>query len=206
MAFNESYKRAHKPNKDILNADGSLKKGSTHQGYYKITNRDKYIGNPDLIIYRSSWEFSFCKWCDFSPSIIRWGSEPVRIPYYDRVSKLAKCKELGLDPNNPKNWVIKFYNTDFWIEVKKPDETIEKWFIEIKPGNKIGKPNPPARNAPLKDIKRYNNMVKEWLINEAKFAAIGEWARKNGSKFYVFTEKELERYGILGGRFDYKRQ
>ena len=206
MAFNESYKRWHTPKRNNFNEDGTLKKGESYQGYYKITNRDKYVGNPDLIIFRSSWEFSFCKWCDYSPSIIRWGSEPVRIPYYDKVSKLAKCKELGIDPNNPKNWVTKFYTTDFWIQVKKADGSIEKWFVEIKPGGKLHKPVPPDRNAPLAQIKRYNRLVREYLVNEEKFKAIEEWANKNGTKFYIFTESELLHFGIIGGRFDIKKE
>jgi hypothetical protein len=201
MANNEQYKLWHKPHKEILNVDGNLKKGTTHQGYlhekYNLQVPGKYIGNPRLIIYRSGWELAFCRWCDRSPSILRWSSEPIRIPYYDRVSNLSKLKGLGMDPNNPKNWVTKFYNTDFWVQVKKADETIERWFIEIKPRNKLGKPVPPESNAKIADIKRYNNLVKEYLINEAKFAAISEWARKNGASFYIFTEDQLRKYGII---------
>lgn len=201
MAYNSSYKKWHKPKKNNYNENGSLKKGETHQGHYKVQNIDKYVGDHNLVVYRSSWEFSFCKWCDFSPSIRRWSSEPIRIPYYDRVSKLEECKKLGLDPNNPRNWVKKFYNTDFWVEVDKGGE-VEKWFIEVKPKHKLKKPIPPPSNAPLKDIKRFNMHAKEYLINEAKFAALNEWANKNNCKFYVFTEDQLYKFGIIGGRFE----
>ena len=206
MSFNSSYKRWHKPNRELLNEDGSLKKGQTHQGYYRVANRDKYVGDPNLVIYRSSWEFAFCKWCDASPSIKRWSSEPIKVPYYDRVSKLEECRKLGLDPNNPRNWVIKNYNTDFWVEIDKGGERPEKWFIEIKPKDKLSKPKPIAAHAPLKEIRRYNMLMKEYLINEAKFAALKDWAEKNGSKFYVFTEDTLIHYGIIGGRFDYDNE
>lgn len=202
MSHNEKYKAWHKPQREVLTADGSLKKGTTRQGYYTVKNLEKYIGDPKLVIYRSSWEQSFCRWCDSSPSIIRWSSEPIRVPYYDRVSKLEECHKLGLDPNNPRNWITKFYNVDFWVEVKKADGLIEKWFIEIKPGHKLKKPEPPKNDAPLKDIKRFNLAVKEYLINEAKFAAMNEWARTHNSKFYIFTEDQLRKFGILGGRFD----
>ena len=198
MAFNEKYKLWHKPNI----ADNA----TTRQGYYKVANREKYVGNPELVVYRSSWEFSFCKWCDFSPSILRWGSEPIRIPYYDRVSKLEENKKLGLDPNNSKNWITKFYNVDFWVEVKKAEGITEKWFIEVKPAHKLKKPQPPKQDAPLKDIKRFNNSVKEYLINEAKFAAMNEWAVRHGAKFYIFTEEQMQKFGILGGKFDYNQQ
>lgn len=200
--LNFGYKKWHKPVKNIYNEDGNLKRGQTHQGFYAVRNKEKYVGDPSLVIYRSSWEFSFCKWADYSPSILRWSSEPVKIPYYDRVSKLNECKKLGLNPNNPKNWVVKNYNTDFWIELKKPDDTIERWFVEIKPEYKLLKPKPVPKTAPLKDQKKFNRLAKEYLINEAKFAAIKEWATRNNCHFYIFTEVQLKRYGIIGGRFD----
>ena len=172
----------------------------------KITlkNKEKYIGDPLLIIYRSSWELSFSKWCDFSPSIIKWSSEPIRVPYYDRVSKLKDCKKYGLDPNNPANWIVKYYNTDFWVEIKKSDTEIERWYVEIKPKNKLIRPEKIPENAPLALQKKYNKQAREFLINEAKFAAMEEFARKNGAKFYVFTEVHLAKFGIIGGKFDLK--
>jgi hypothetical protein len=202
MATNDSYKKWHGPAKDIYGQDGKLKKGRTHQGFYIVRNKSKYVGDLNLVIYRSAWEFSFCKWCDFSPSILRWSSEPVKIPYYDKVSKLEECKKLGLDPNNPANWIKKNYNTDFWIEVQKPDETIEKWLIEIKPKYKLARPKPVPKDAPLKDQKKFNKMAKEYILNESKFEAMKAWADQTGTKFYIFTEDQLRKFGIIGGRFD----
>ena len=205
MAGNSSYKKWHGPSKNIYNEEGDLKKGRTHQGFYIVKNKEKYIGDSDLVVFRSAWEFSFCMWSDYSPSIVRWSSEPVKVPYYDRVSNLEKCKKQGLDPNNPKNWTRKNYNTDFWIEVKKPDETFERWFIEIKPGYKLMKPKPVLKTAPLKDQKKFNKLAKEYLINESKFEAMKNWSSRSGAKFYVFTEDQLRRYGIIEGRFDIKK-
>lgn len=190
MAFNESYKRWHKP--DIS------PNAKTKQGYYKVQNLQKYMGNPALVIFRSSWEHTFCRWCDFSPSIIRWSSEPIRVPYYDRVSKLDELRRQGLDPNNPKNWVIKYYNTDYWIEVAQGDGTTKKMFVEIKPANKLKKPIPPGENAPLREVRRFNLLAKEYLINEAKFAALKAWAERSGAQFWVFTEETLRS---MAGRF-----
>jgi hypothetical protein len=202
--LNSGYKKWHKPVKNIYNEDGNLKRGQTHQGYYQLKNRSKYIGDPRLIIYRSSWEFSFCKWCDHSPSILKWSSEPTKVPYYDKITKLEECKKYGLNPNNPQNWLRKNYNLDFWVTIKKPDETIEKWFIEVKPKSKLLRPSPPSKNAPLREQKRFNRMAKEFLINEEKFKAAKEFAERNGAKFYIFTEDQLTKFGIIGGRFDMK--
>jgi len=198
MAYNQNYKRWHKPKKNNFSESGNLKKGETYQGYYKVKHPEKYVGDPNLVVYRSSWEHAFCRWCDFSPSIIRWSSEPIKIPYYDRVSRLEECKKEGLDPNNPKNWVIKNYNVDFWIEVQKDEDETQKMFIEIKPSDKLKKPIPPPEEASLKEQRKFNNAAKEFLLNEAKWAAMNAWAEKNNAKFYVFTEKILQS---LIGRF-----
>lgn len=198
MPYNTSYKRWNRPN--------TSEKSRTKQGYYRVKNRDKYIGDPNLIIYRSSWEFALCKWADASPSILRWSSEPLKIPYYDRVSKLVECRKLGLDPNNPKNWVIKNYNTDFFIEIDKGNNIVEKWLIEVKPEHKLKKPIPPKQEATLKEQRRFNMLAKEYIINEQKFLAISAYAKKTGMKFYIFTENIMTKLGILGGRFDYDKE
>ncbi|MFW6246706.1 MAG: TnsA endonuclease N-terminal domain-containing protein [bacterium] len=191
MSYNSSYKKWHKPNKS--------EKAKTYQGYYKdLKNPNKYIGDPKQIIYRSSWEFSFIKWCDFSPSVLRWSSEPVKVPYYDRVSNLEENRRYGLDPNNPKNWKVRHYYTDFWVEISKQNNEIERWFVEIKPACKLKRPKSPPENAKVQTIKKYNREMKEYLINEAKFYAINEWAKRHNSKFYVFTENTL---GKVIGRF-----
>ena len=202
---NDIYKRWHTPNKTGTKAEGGS--SFTHQGYYKnLKNPEKYIGDTNLIIYRSSWEFAFVKWCDASPSVLQWSSEPVQVPYLNRVAKLDECKKLGLDPNNPRNWVKKNYNVDFWIRIKKDENITEKWFIEIKPKDKLKKPIPPKQNASLKEQRRFNTLAKEYLVNESKFAALNEWALRNGSKFFIFTEDVMMRLGILGGRFDYDNE
>ena len=192
---NESYKQWHKPNQSPT--------AKTKQGYYRAKNTDKYIGDPELIVYRSSWEYGFCKYCDMSPSVTRWSSEPVSIPYYDRVSKLEECAKLGLNPNDPSNWEVKNYNTDFWFEVDRGEGEFEKIFVEIKPSYQLKKPIPPRREASLNEQRTFNKAARAYLINEAKFAAMKEWAEKNNCKFYVFTEHTLER--ILG-RFWYENK
>lgn len=190
MSYNSSYKLWHKPS---TNPDAKIK-----QGYYKVQHPEKYVGDPNLIIFRSSWEHSFCRWCDYSSSIIRWSSEPTRVPYYDRVSKLDECKKFNLDPNNPKNWVVKYYNVDFWIEINKGENVTEKIFIEIKPSNKLKKPIPPGENASLKEQRRFNIDAREFLINEAKWISMNAYANKINAKFYIMTEIQLQS---LLGRF-----
>lgn len=205
MSPNDAYKRWHKPTKNLYNIDGKLKKGQTYQGYlheeYKLKFPEKYIGDLRLIIYRSNLELAFCKWCDSSPSIIKWSSEPTKVPYYDRVSKLEEYKKYNLNPNDSKNWVIRNYNLDFYIEIKKPDDTIEKWYVEVKPSEKLHKPIPPPISASLKEQRQFNVKAKEYLINEAKFVAAKAFAEKKNAKFFIFTEETIRR--ITGNRFIY---
>jgi hypothetical protein len=191
----DSYKRWHRPNMS--------ESARTKQGFYKVQHPEKYIGNPNLIIFRSSWEYSFSRWCDFSPSVVKWSSEPTTVQYADRISKLEECKKYGLNPNDPKNWVMRNYHVDFWLIIKKPDELLEKWVIEIKPSSKLKKPIPPHPDAPLKEHRKFNTEAKEYLLNESKWLAMNEYAKKNDAKFFIFTEQTLQKMGILGGKFDH---
>jgi hypothetical protein len=186
---NESYKAWHRPQREQLNENGNLKKGKTHQGYARITNLSKYIGDPNLIIYRSGWERDFINWCDATPSVISWSSEPVKVLYYDKVSKLVECAKFGLDPNNPANWLKRNYNVDFFIEIQRAE--IEKWFVEIKPADKLIKPKALGESASIKQKRNFNIVAREFLINEEKFKAATKFAEDRNAKFYVFTEKTL---------------
>ena len=53
----------------------------TYKGKFTPTNPRKYIGDPTQIVYRSSYELKFMKWCDINASVKRWASEEIVIPY-----------------------------------------------------------------------------------------------------------------------------
>ena len=55
------------------------------KGKFTMKNPQKYIGLK-VPYYRSSWELNFCMFCDTSPSIQKWASEAVNIPYKDPLS------------------------------------------------------------------------------------------------------------------------
>ena len=57
------------------------------QGKYQIKNPEKYVGRK-FPTYRSSWEFTFCNFCDNNPAIIQWASEPFMIPYDRKSTRL----------------------------------------------------------------------------------------------------------------------
>jgi hypothetical protein len=149
------------------------KAGPYNNGYYNIKNVSKYIGDPTQIIYRSSWERKFCVFCDSSQSVIKWSSEPFPIKYYSPVDKR-----------------IHEYNIDFFMRTQHTNGTIEDYLVEIKPKKKLSKPEPPTKQT-LKKLVEYNDSIKEYIINCAKFAAAKCFAAKMGYKFIVLTEDFL---------------
>ena len=131
--------------------------------YYKPKNPEKYIGNKPPI-YRSSWEMSFMNFCDTNKSILRWGSEIVKIPY-----------------RNPLTGKHTVYVPDFFIEYVDKNGVRHMELIEIKPANqqlleKVGK-------------NKVNQAL--YIKNQAKWQAAQIWAKQNGIKFRVLNEDDL---------------
>ena len=139
------------------------------QGKFKPKNPKKYKGDPTNIVYRSSLEFKFMRWCDENKDVISWASEEVIVPY---VSPIDGKKHR--------------YFPDFTIEVKTKDNRLERIMVEIKPESQT-KP-PKAKN---EKTKSYLNEVKTWGVNSAKWEAAKEWCRLRNYKFEIITEKDL---------------
>ena len=64
-----------------------MKKRRSHKGIYKPINPSKYAGDPTRIVWRSSWELRFCKYCDKTDDIIYWASEELAIPYTNPITR-----------------------------------------------------------------------------------------------------------------------
>ncbi len=146
--------------------------GKYKTGKYFPQNPEKYIGDIHNIIYRSSWERKFCQYCDINPNITRWSSEPVPIPYWSPIDK----KEHK-------------YYVDYYIQVKKEDK-LENWFIEIKPENQYKLDKKPAITGNLteKKVRQYNEKMKVWITNRAKFEAATRFAESRGYRFGAIDE------------------
>lgn len=143
--------------------------GETYKSRYQPENPKKYIGNPNNIICRSSWERRFCSWCDKNENILEWGSEELYIPYYDPV----------------KQRVRKYY-PDFFIKVKESNGNIKKYIIEIKPKKQTQPPKVPKRKT-----KSYLNEVYTYATNEAKWKAAIEFCKDHMIEFKIITEDHL---------------
>jgi len=132
-------------------------------GKFNITNTEKYVGNSQPT-YRSSWEWSFMKFCDTNPNIIKWASESIKIPYKD--------------PFTGKQTI---YVPDFFIQYVDKNSKINTELIEVKPSNQTLKEN----------VGKSKNNQIQYTKNQYKWRAAYEWCQKQGLKFRILTENEL---------------
>ena len=147
--------------------------GAIKQGYFKPAHPDKYIGDISQIIFRSSWEFKFLKWCDLSPAVIKYASEPIGIPYYSPLDKRAHT-----------------YYVDFLIVVKDLSGVESSYLIEVKPDKFVKAPVVPKRMTD-KQTANYVYAAKQFIVNKAKFEAAKDFAIHRGMKFGIITENFL---------------
>lgn len=156
----------------------NLKSNSSNNyshGKYTLENPEKYVGKHP-IVYRSSWEYKFCVYCDRNPLIVEWSSESLEIPY--------------LNPLTKRNHR---YYPDFFIRIKTPKGDIRKFIIEIKPSTSLKKPEQPKRNS-RKAIQNYRYAANEYIRNSAKFRYANQYALRHGMKFVVLTEKTIHKW------------
>jgi hypothetical protein len=137
---------------------------------YKPEYPNKYKGNPNNIICRSSWERKFCRWCDLNENILEWGSEEFFIPYFD-----------------PTTNRIRRYFPDFIIKVREQTGEIKKYVIEVKPKRQT---IPPVQTS-KKRTRTYITEVKTYAMNQAKWEAAKEWCKDRMIEFRIITENEL---------------
>jgi len=141
---------------------------NSYKGKFTPQNPKKYNGNPDNITYRSSWELRCMKWFDDNPNIIWWSSEELAIPYYSPVDKRMHR-----------------YFPDFIIKVKRKDDTIMTYVVEVKPEAQTKKPT---------QKRKTKNFLREsitYVVNQMKWKAADEFCHAHGWQFKIVTEKDL---------------
>ena len=143
--------------------------GESIKSLYKPSHPEKYQGNPNNIICRSSWERRFCSWCDTNPNVLKWASEEFSIPYISPVDRR-----------------VHRYYPDFLIEFKDSSGKVKKQIIEVKPKSQTKPPKPGKRVT-----KSFLYEASMYEKNMAKWAAAVEFAKDNGVEFRIITEDEL---------------
>ena len=137
----------------------------SYKGIYRPTYPRKYVGNPNMIVYRSLLERRFMLYCDQNPDVLVWASEELPIRYY-----------------NPLDKKFHRYLPDFLIKTIKN----KKYMIEIKPSRQIVKPKKPKIKT-----KAFMRESYEYIKNKAKWQAAKAYCVNNNMEFKLLTEKNL---------------
>ena len=143
--------------------------GQSIKSIFKPQHPEKYMGNPNNIICRSSWERVFCNWCDTRENVLRWASEEFSIKYISPVD------------GKPHR-----YYPDFIVEYRDSNGKVKKQLIEIKP-KKQTKPPVPGKRV----TKSFLYEANTYKVNMAKWAAAQEFCADNRIEFKIITEDEL---------------
>ena len=146
---------------------------STLKGKFRPKNPEKYRGNAGNILYRSSWELEFMKWCDTREEVLWWQSEEKRIPYFDPVTNKRRM-----------------YYPDFYLERLCSDGIKRKTLVEVKPARQVD--GPPVK--PKRRTKSWVAEVHTYVTNQAKWKAAKEWCEDEGSDFQLLTEKDVKQW------------
>jgi TnsA endonuclease N terminal len=123
---------------------------------------EKYMGEG-TILSRSSWEWEFMTYCDNHPDIIRWASEPIRIPFF-----------------NPIKNKQSIYVPDFLIALMDVGGNEIIKLVEIKPIKE--QHSEYAKN-------KYDAMSQ--VVNRAKWGAAIEWCMRRNIEFITINETDL---------------
>jgi|TARA_B110000503_G_scaffold35378_1_gene57841 hypothetical protein len=137
------------------------------QGKFTLKNPEKYVGGKTPT-YRSSWEFSFMRFCDEHPSISKWASEAIRIPY-----------------RNPFTGKQTIYVPDFFIVYVDKNGKQRVELIEVKPANQSFK----------EQVGKSKHNQAHWVLNQAKWEAARAYCKQNGLTFRIVTENDIFHTG-----------
>ena len=137
------------------------------QGKFRLKFPEKYAGNRTPT-YRSSWEYTFMKFCDEHPNVSQWASEAVKIPY-----------------RNPLTGKHTVYVPDFFIVYADKGGKQKVELIEVKPKNQSVREN----------LGRSRANQAHYIMNMAKWEAARSWCKQKGIFFRVITEEDIFHQG-----------
>jgi hypothetical protein len=150
------------------------------QGFYQLINPEKYVGDPNNIKFRSSWEYAFCAYLDNHEQVTKWACEQPIITYQDLRNKVHR------------------YYPDFYYEMLTPNSVdgIKKVIVEIKPKTELYPPQKPKRET-AKALENYEYAVRTHIKNKLKWSAAEEYAKKRAMEFIIITEDHLQKARLI---------
>ena len=139
-----------------------------YKGFYKVQNREKYNGDPDNVVYRSSWELRVLKWLDNHPSVIWFASEELPIPYV-----------------SPIDNKVHRYFPDFIVKIRQKNGKEVTMVLEVKPEKQTQKPTQKRKT------QKFLQEAATYAINQEKWRAADLFCKEHGWQFKLITEKDL---------------
>lgn len=139
------------------------------QGKYKLHNPEKYQGDATDVVYRSSWEFKMSRFLDLNPSVVKWSSEELVVPYWSQADNKMRR-----------------YFVDYVVQVKGPSGAIKTFMVEVKPHSQTIEPKRGKRRE-----RTYLKECYDYQVNQDKWAAARDYAKKHGMEFLIFDEYTL---------------
>lgn len=136
---------------------------TTMKGRFVPKNSSKYLGNPEKIFFRSSWELKLFQWLDTTPAVLQWASEEFSVPYL-----------------HPFDKRVANYYPDALVVYKDKFGNIKKEIIEIKPYKET------VLTPKASDQDKY-----ALAVNQAKWKAAADFASQQGMSFRVLTERSM---------------
>lgn len=131
---------------------------------------EKYIGDVNQIISRSSWETKLFKWCDLNENVLSWNSEDIIIPYFSNADGKKRR-----------------YHIDVYMRVKTKTGQYKQYLIEVKPYVQTQKP----KNTKRKKKETYLKECYDYQVNSDKWQHAIAWAKERDMEFIIMTEYEL---------------
>lgn len=143
---------------------------ASKKGFFIPKNKSKYVGNPDQIIWRSTWELKIMGILDGNPNVIYWSSEELVIPYYDPI---RGCNRR--------------YFPDFLVKIRTSTGEVKTAILEVKPDYQTNLRKPP----PKRMSRKFISEAMDVATNHAKWEAATKFAKEQGWEFRVVTEKNF---------------
>lgn len=141
-----------------------------NEGFYRLINPDKYLGDINKVYYRSNLELNAFNFCDKNPYVIKWGAELFKIPY------MKPMPDGSMKPS--------IYVPDIYVEYLNKNKEYKKVLMEVKPEKFINKSKSKNRKTAL--VENYTYMVNMYKMEAAK-----KWCSKKGIEYRFTIEKNI---------------
>jgi hypothetical protein len=140
----------------------------SYKGRFRPKNPQKYKGDAENVIYRSTWELRVMKYLDENPAVIWWASEEIAIPYV-----------------SPIDNKVHRYFPDFIVRMRRRDGSEKTSMLEVKPYKQTQQPTRRRKT------QVFITEMATYAVNQAKWKAADLFCLEHGWQFQLITEKEL---------------